>query len=46
MLLEMKGEDAWDFRGKVGNSQVNEKEEACDKQILAGAPETTGHSGE
>lgn len=26
----------WDFTGKVGNSQVDEKEQTCGKYILAG----------
>ena len=33
----------WYFKGKVGNSQVDEKEQMCDKQILDWPPETTGH---
>lgn len=31
------------FKEKVGNSQVGEKEQTCGKQILLGHSETMGH---
>lgn len=33
----------WDFKEKVGNSQVDEQEQTCGKQILLGHSETMGH---
>lgn len=33
----------WDFKGEAGNSQVDEKEQRCGKQILLGHPESMGH---
>lgn len=35
----------WDFKRKAGNSQVDEKEQTCNKQILVGSPEILGHGG-
>lgn len=32
----------WDFKGKVGYSQVDEKEPRCDNQSLAELPRTMG----
>ena len=43
--LRTKGTEAglWDFRGKAGDSQADEKEQTS-KQMVAGAPETKGVS--
>lgn len=35
----------WNFRGKVGNSKVEEKEQTRGKQILSGPPRPMGHRG-
>lgn len=44
---EKRGSDSGlDFKGKVGNSRVDEKEQTFDKQILASHPETMGHRWE
>lgn len=32
-------------KGKVGRSQAEEKEQTCEKPILAGPPRTMGHGG-
>lgn len=32
----------WDFKGRAGNLQVDEKEQTRDKQILAGPPRNNG----
>lgn len=36
--LRRKAGDGLEFKGKAGNSQVDKKEEAFDKQILAEPP--------
>lgn len=42
-----RGAGIWNFRGKLGNSWVDEKEQTFDKQILArGHLETVGHRRE
>ena len=35
----------WEFRGKVGNSQIEQKEQTFGKFLL-GLPETMRHKGE
>lgn len=37
-----RGPGAWDFKGKAGTLQVQEKEQICGKQILAGRPRNNG----
>ena len=36
----------WDFKGKAGNSQVEEKEQTCGEQFLTESPKTMGPRGE
>lgn len=42
--LWFKGEKAgvWNFKEKIDNSQVNEKEQMCDKQTPLGSPGDNG----
>lgn len=37
-----EGAWVWDFEGKEGDSQADEKEQMCGEQVLAGHPETMG----
>lgn len=37
---QREGGGVWDFKGTAGDSQAEEKEQACDEEILAGHRET------
>lgn len=47
-MLSGQSEEAkvWDFKGKAGNLQVNEKKQMHGKQILAVPPGSSGTEGE